>query len=106
MTLVSSRSRFWERGRGVGPLLELLDAPTAGRLEAVDDASCILHTGSNSLTELAVYVALKGIDIEVLDPPELVEYIQELAARLQRAAPRTIRILSERRGGDAKPAPS
>ncbi|GAA4674706.1 helix-turn-helix transcriptional regulator [Phytohabitans rumicis] len=61
-------------------------SPTAGRLEAVDQRSCILHTGSNSLDELALYVALKGIDFEVLDPPELVEHVQTLAKRLGRAA--------------------
>lgn len=32
--------------------------PAAGRLEGVDQHTCILHTGSNSLDELALYVAL------------------------------------------------
>ena len=45
-------------------------SPAAGRLEAVDEHSCVLHTGSNSLDELALYVAVKGFDFEVLDPPE------------------------------------
>src|SRR5262249_45473685 len=33
-------------------------SPTAGRLEAVDEHSCILHTGSNSLEQIALYVGL------------------------------------------------
>jgi predicted DNA-binding transcriptional regulator YafY len=61
-------------------------SPTAGRLEPVDERSCILNTGSNSLDQIALYVALKGIDFEVLEPPELVEHVRTLAARLTRAA--------------------
>ena len=61
-------------------------SPAAGRLEAVDEHSCVLHTGSNSLDELALYVAVKGFDFEVLDPPELVPVLRELSGRLARAA--------------------
>jgi predicted DNA-binding transcriptional regulator YafY len=61
-------------------------SPTAGRLEAVDDRTCILHTGSNSLDELAIYVAVKGFDFEVLDPPELAEHLRTLGGRLTAAA--------------------
>jgi predicted DNA-binding transcriptional regulator YafY len=63
-----------------------LASPTAGRLEVVDESSCVLHTGANSLDTLALYVALKGVDFEVLDPPELVYHIRQLASRLARAA--------------------
>jgi predicted DNA-binding transcriptional regulator YafY len=63
-----------------------LASPTAGRLEAIDETSCVLHTGSNSLDTLALYVALKGVDFEVLDPPELIDHIRRLASRLARAA--------------------
>jgi hypothetical protein len=52
----------------------------------VDADRCILHTGSNSLDELALYIGLKGFDVEVLDPPELVETLRDLSARLARAA--------------------
>jgi predicted DNA-binding transcriptional regulator YafY len=61
-------------------------SPTAGRLEAVDTHTCPPHTGSNSLDELALYVALKGVDFEVLEPPELVAHVAALGARLTRAA--------------------
>jgi len=61
-------------------------SPTAGRLEAIDDHTCVLHTGSNSLDQLALYVGLKGVDFEVLDPPELVDHLRALADRLGRAA--------------------
>ncbi|MQA08002.1 MAG: WYL domain-containing protein [Pseudonocardiaceae bacterium] len=56
--------------------------PTVGTLEAVDEHSCVLRIGSNSLDELAVYVATYGFSFEVHEPPELVEHIHTLTARL------------------------
>ncbi|MGP3957940.1 helix-turn-helix transcriptional regulator [Nonomuraea sp. 3N208] len=58
----------------------------AGRLEAVDANTCLYVTGSNSLDELAIYIAVKGFDFEVLDPPELVPVLREVSDRLRRAA--------------------
>jgi predicted DNA-binding transcriptional regulator YafY len=60
-------------------------SPTAGRLEPIDDHTCVLHTGSNSLDELAIYVGVKGIDFDVLEPPELIEHLHRLADRFNRA---------------------
>jgi predicted DNA-binding transcriptional regulator YafY len=60
--------------------------PTAGRLEARDADSCLYHTGAEALDTIAVYIALKGFDFEVLDPPELKEYVATLADRLARAS--------------------
>ena len=61
-------------------------SPAAGRLEAVDQHTCLLHTGSDSLDELALHVAVKGFDFQVLDPPELVPVLRALSGRLDRAA--------------------
>jgi predicted DNA-binding transcriptional regulator YafY len=61
-------------------------SPAAGRLEAVDAGTCILHTGSNSLEELALYVAVKGFGFQVLHPPELLPVLRRLADRLREAA--------------------
>jgi hypothetical protein len=61
-------------------------SPAAGRLEAVDAGTCILHTGSNSLEELALYVAVKGFGFQVLHPPELIPVLRRLADRLRKAA--------------------
>jgi predicted DNA-binding transcriptional regulator YafY len=70
------------------PIAEVAErsSPSAGRLEAVDEHSCLLHTGSHSLDELVIYVAIKGVDFEVLEPPELIEHVRVLADRLTRAA--------------------
>jgi predicted DNA-binding transcriptional regulator YafY len=56
-------------------------------LEAVDERSCTLHAGSDSLDELALHVGLFGFPFEVHEPPELVAHVRELAARLAAAAP-------------------
>jgi predicted DNA-binding transcriptional regulator YafY len=61
-------------------------SPAAGRLEATGQHTCILHTGSNSLDELALHVAVKSFDFEVLDPPELIGVLRTLAERLRKAA--------------------
>ena len=61
-------------------------SPVAGRLEAAGPEACIMHTGSNSLDELALYVGLKGFEFQVLDPPELIGVLRSLAERLRRGA--------------------
>ena len=61
-------------------------SPAAGRLEAAGEDRYVLHTGSNSLDELALFVGSKGFDFEVLDPPELVPVLRALAERLGKAA--------------------
>jgi predicted DNA-binding transcriptional regulator YafY len=66
--------------------VSLRSSPAAGRLEAVGEDRCVLHTGSNSLAELALFVGAKGFDFEVLDPPELVPVLKALAERLGKAA--------------------
>jgi hypothetical protein len=46
-----------------------------------------LSSGANDLDELAVWVALMGIDFEVHEPPELVDRIRALSTRLATAIP-------------------
>jgi len=65
-------------------------SPASVRLEAAGPDACILHTGSNSLDELALHVALKGFDFQVLDPPELGPVLRGLSERLGRAADASI----------------
>jgi predicted DNA-binding transcriptional regulator YafY len=62
-------------------------APTLGTIEAVDQHSCLLHTGSNSLDELAVYLGLFDLPFTVHEPPELITRIRALATRLTDAVP-------------------
>ncbi|EHR61621.1 helix-turn-helix transcriptional regulator [Saccharomonospora cyanea] len=60
-------------------------APTIGTLEARDDRSCVLHVGSNSLDELALWVAVLGFPFEVEEPPELFGTVRTLVDRLARS---------------------
>ena len=59
--------------------------PTSARVEPVDDRSCTVHTGSNSLEELAVWVALLGFDFDIHEPEEVFGVLEPLTARLERA---------------------
>ncbi|RAG84726.1 DNA-binding transcriptional regulator [Streptacidiphilus pinicola] len=88
--LTSSPYRFRATIRYFASAASLSDrtSPTAGRLEAEGPDTCLFHAGASSLDELAVFVALKGVDFEVLDPPELKRHVAELAERLGRASAR------------------
>ena len=84
----TARDRYQARVILRAPLAEV--APrvpqAAGTLEEIDEQSCLLRTGSDWLGGLAVYVADIGVDFEVLDPPEFVEQVRELAGRFARAS--------------------
>jgi hypothetical protein len=56
-----------------------------GVLEALDDASCTLSTGADSIEVLAAQVVLIGTDFEILDSRELVPHLRKIADRLYRA---------------------
>jgi predicted DNA-binding transcriptional regulator YafY len=62
-------------------------APTVGTLEAVDERSCVLRAGANSLDELGVYLATFGFDFTVHEPAELIDHLTTLAGRLINAVP-------------------
>jgi predicted DNA-binding transcriptional regulator YafY len=57
----------------------------AGVVEAVDEGTCLLHTGADTLETLAVYLGMLGADFMVGEPPELVAHLRDLAGRYRRA---------------------
>ena len=59
--------------------------PSAGVLEAVDECSCLLDTGSHSLEGITIHLSLLGVDFQVHEPPELIDYMRRLADRLRQA---------------------
>jgi predicted DNA-binding transcriptional regulator YafY len=59
--------------------------PTSGRIEPIDEHSCTVHTGSNSLAELGVWVALLGFDFDIHEPAELIDILGPVTDRLVRA---------------------
>jgi predicted DNA-binding transcriptional regulator YafY len=60
-----------------------------GVVEPIDDHTCILRIGSDDLDHLAVWTAAFGFELDILEPPELIEHVRILAARLARAAGHT-----------------
>jgi len=59
--------------------------PAVGTLEPLDEHTCILDTGADTIETLAVYLGLLGADFTVTEPPELVEYVRVLSRRYQSA---------------------
>lgn len=55
--------------------------PAVGIVEPVDDATCVLVTGADSVATIAVYIGLLDMDIRVEEPPELVERMKVLSRR-------------------------
>jgi predicted DNA-binding transcriptional regulator YafY len=86
--LSGAPSRYQARVTLHAPAQEVAErALLAGStVEAIDKRTCELRTSDDSLDWLAVRVAMVGVEFEVHEPPELVERVRELAARLERAA--------------------
>ena len=65
------------------PAAEVLSRinPAVGVVEAVDDSTCILVTGADSVETVAVYIGMLGLDFTVTEPPELVAHLTTLAKR-------------------------
>jgi predicted DNA-binding transcriptional regulator YafY len=57
-----------------------------GAVEAIDDETCEYRTGDDDLGWLTARVAMLGVDFQVHEPPELIEHLRLLSARLKRAA--------------------
>jgi len=62
---------------------------TSVTVEEVDERSCLLLSGADSLYGLTVHLGMLPWDFEVLEPPELREAVAEVAGRLARAATAT-----------------
>ncbi|WP_432054894.1 helix-turn-helix transcriptional regulator [Streptomyces sp. bgisy022] len=60
--------------------------PRDGILTAVDHRTCRLRSAADSLEWLALTIGMFGVEFEVHEPPELIDYLQELSGRLARAA--------------------
>jgi predicted DNA-binding transcriptional regulator YafY len=79
--------RYQARVTVHAPAATLADriGPWIGTLTAVDDRSCVLDTGADSLEMLAVYLGMLGADFTVSEPAELVDRIRALGERYARA---------------------
>lgn len=61
-------------------------SPAVGTLEHVDERTCVLHAGADTVDTLGVYLGLLGEDFDVTGPPELLTHLSRLADRYRRAA--------------------
>jgi predicted DNA-binding transcriptional regulator YafY len=86
-SLAGEPHRFRARVTLHAPLEEVAARIGAGTgvLERIDARRCLLHTSSDSLWQLSLYIGLLGTDFEVHDPPELIESVRVLAERCTRA---------------------
>ncbi|MEX0791463.1 MAG: YafY family protein [Actinomycetota bacterium] len=55
------------------------------QLEEIDENTCLLRATGDSLEWLAAWMGWFGVDFEILQPPELIEYVRTLASRLERS---------------------
>lgn len=52
-----------------------------GTVEPIDDQTCVLDAGANSVEQMAVFLGMLDADFTVTEPPELVEHLGRLARR-------------------------
>jgi len=60
--------------------------PATAVVVPIDEQSCELTTGADSLEAMALHLAMLGCDFEVLEPPALAQQVRVLADRLLRGA--------------------
>jgi predicted DNA-binding transcriptional regulator YafY len=68
------------------PVVAALVPPEAAVIEAIDDTSCLLISGSDYLDAIAMHLALLDLPFTPLEPPELADRCTVLARRLTDAA--------------------
>jgi predicted DNA-binding transcriptional regulator YafY len=94
-SISSAPFRYQMRLRIAGSLKELAERIPSwcGVLEPLDDGHCVLRIGGDSIEGLVALLALVGSDFEVLEPPEFVNEVQQVIARLGRGL--TARLTSQ-----------
>jgi predicted DNA-binding transcriptional regulator YafY len=89
-----SQSPYNHRARVLlySPAESLRDRVTAyeGILDRVADDRCVLRTGARSLESIALFVAMLGVEFEVIEPAELLVAVRGLRDRLDRVRLRDV----------------
>lgn len=57
-----------------------------GTVEPLDEATCEFRARDDELSWLAMRITILGVDFDVHEPPELIDYLRALAGILERAA--------------------
>jgi predicted DNA-binding transcriptional regulator YafY len=61
-------------------------SPGSATVEADGSDTCVVTAGGDDVERVALYLAMVGVDFEVLDPPEVANAVAVVAERLRRAA--------------------
>ena len=63
-----------------------LTSPTSVSLEPIDDDTCLMRTGAESLDRMVFYLLYIGFEFEVHEPQELIDHVRDSRRqRLQNA---------------------
>ncbi|MHA7984377.1 helix-turn-helix transcriptional regulator [Rathayibacter sp. CAU 1779] len=86
-TIAASGWAVHARLRIAAPAQSVLDRinPTVGVVEPIDDETCVLVTGADSLDTVAAYIGMLMMDFTVESPAELVPRLRLLSERYARA---------------------
>jgi predicted DNA-binding transcriptional regulator YafY len=85
--VASSGWKVHARLRIAAPAQTVLDRinPTVGAVAPIDDDSCLLLTGADSLDTVAAYIGMLQMDFTVESPPELIPALAAIARRYERS---------------------
>jgi predicted DNA-binding transcriptional regulator YafY len=99
-SLSAAPSRFEARVTLHAPASEIESIMPAywGTVEAIDERTCEFRAGDDELSWLAMRITVLGVDFDVHEPPELIDYLRALGAILERATARGTRPRA-RKGG-------
>lgn len=61
-----------------------------GELEPIDEENCLFHAGTDTLDWLAFRLLGLGCEFTVHEPPELIDHLREMAARVTRGIASTV----------------
>ncbi len=69
------------------PAAQLLErwGPMLGPVTPIDETTCVIHTGADSVEQLAAWLGMLGVDFAVTEPPELVAAVRALSHRFAAA---------------------
>ena len=56
-----------------------------GVVESIDESTCVLVTGADTLEMIAVYIGMLGLDFKVTEPPGLVEHLRVIGERYRKS---------------------
>jgi predicted DNA-binding transcriptional regulator YafY len=88
-SISSSPYRYVARVRYEAPqeVLAACFPATSVQIEPYGPNACIVTTGADDPDRMVPWLAMPGVDFEVLEPPEVIEAVGTVAERLRRAAP-------------------